>query len=85
VTRSEIFTVVKTNIRNIVEEAHDHEIEEEMSMSDLGADSLQIVEVISRAMKDLRLRVPRTDLMNARNLKELVDLFERAQINPITR
>ena len=84
-TRSEIFAVVKTNIRNIVEEAHDHEIKEEMRMSDLGADSLQIVEVVSRSMKELRLRVPRTDLMEARNLKELVDLFERAQISLITR
>jgi acyl carrier protein len=82
VTRSEIFEVVKTNIYKIVEEAKDRDIMEEMKMSDLGADSLQIVEVVSRSMKELRLKVPRTDLMKAGNLKELIDLFERAESNP---
>jgi len=79
VTRSDIFAVVKSNIQTIVEEAQGMEITEEMSMRDLGADSLQIVEVISRSMKELRLKVPRTDLMNARDLKGLIDLFETAQ------
>jgi acyl carrier protein len=82
VTRSEILAVVKTNIYKIVEEAQSIEIREEMSMRDLGADSLQIVEVVSRSMKELRLKVPRTDLMKAKNINDLIDLFERAQINP---
>jgi acyl carrier protein len=47
-------------------------------MRDLGADSLQIVEVVSRSMKELRLKVPRTDLSRASNLRDLVDLFEKA-------
>jgi acyl carrier protein len=82
VTRSEILAVVKTNIYKIVEEAQSIEIREEMNMRDLGADSLQIVEVVSRSMKELRLKVPRTDLMKAKNINDLIDLFERAQINP---
>jgi len=81
-TRSEIFAVVRSNIHGIVEETQNLEITEEMSMRDLGADSLQIVEVVSRSMKDLRLKVPRTDLMGAANLKDLVDLFERAAARP---
>ena len=84
-TRSEIFAVVKTNMHKIIEETQGREIKEEMSMSDLGADSLQIVEVVSRSMKELRLKIPRTDLMKAGNLKELLDLFVRAQIDPTTR
>jgi acyl carrier protein len=78
-TRSEIFSVVKSHIRNVVEEAEDAEIPEEASLAELGADSLQVVEIVSRSLKELRLKVPRTDLMSARNLKELVDLFDRAQ------
>jgi acyl carrier protein len=76
---------VKSNIQTIVEEAQGMEITEEMSMRDLGADSLQIVEVVSRSMKELRLKVPRTDLMNARDLKGLIDLFEKAQAHSSPR
>jgi acyl carrier protein len=46
-------------------------------MKDYGADSLEMVEVVSRSMKELRIKVPRTELSKASNLKELVDIFER--------
>jgi acyl carrier protein len=53
-------------------------IREDVNMRDLGADSLQVVEVVSRSMKELRLKVPRTELSRARNLRDLIDLFEKA-------
>jgi acyl carrier protein len=77
-TRSEMFEVVKANIERIVEEAAGREITESTSMVDLGADSLQIVEVVSRSIKQLRLKVPRTELASARTVKDLLDLFERS-------
>jgi acyl carrier protein len=77
-TREEIFAVVKANIEKIVEGAEGQPIDESVSMRDMGADSLEIVEVVSRSMKDLRIRVPRTELATAQNLKDLIDLFERA-------
>src|SRR5688572_15376094 len=76
--RSEMLNVVKANILKIVEDVDESQISEDVSMRDLGADSLQIVEVVSRSMKELRLKVPRTDLSKARNLKQLLDLFEKA-------
>jgi acyl carrier protein len=77
-TREAIFAVVRSNIVSIVEGVPADAISEDVSMVDLGADSLQIVEVVSRSMKQLRLKVPRTELSRARNLSELLDLFERA-------
>jgi acyl carrier protein len=77
-TRLEMFAVVKANIEMIVEDAAGHEIAESTSMRDLGADSLQIVEVVSRSIKELRLKVPRTDLANAQTVRELLDVFERS-------
>ena len=73
-----MFAIVKGNIREIVEGAKDVEIREDQSMRDLGADSLEIVEVVSRSMKQLRLKVPRTQLSGATNLKDLLDLFEKS-------
>jgi len=77
-TRDEIFSVVRANIVAIVDRVPLDAIREEVSMRELGADSLQVVEVVSRSMKQLRLRVPRTELSQARNLGDLLDLFEQA-------
>jgi polyketide biosynthesis acyl carrier protein len=77
-TRQAMFEVVKAKIREIVDGTADLEIREDLSMRDLGADSLEIVEVVSRSMKELRIKVPRTELSGARNLKELLDLFEKS-------
>lgn len=77
-TRVEMFAVVRANIEKIVEGAAGREIVEDISMQDLGADSLDIMEVVSRSMKELRLRIPRTELSTAKTLKDLLDLFEQA-------
>ena len=76
-TREEIFAVIQSNIQTIIEDV-DGEILETHSMRDFGADSLQIVEVVSRSMRQLRIRVPRTELMDAKNLGDLLDVFENA-------
>lgn len=78
-TRDEMFATIKANIREIIEGAKDLEITESQSMRDMGADSLEIVEVVSRSMKQLKIKVPRTELSGATNLKELLDLFEKFQ------
>ncbi len=75
-TRQEIFSVICQNARLIVPGVGDKEILETNSMRDYGADSLEIVEVVSRSMKQLRIKVPRAKLLPAKNMKELVDIFE---------
>jgi acyl carrier protein len=77
-SRDQIFYVVKTNIYEIIANADGKEVSEASSMRDFGADSLEIVEVVSRSMKQLRIRVPRTELIGLQNLGELVDVFEKA-------
>ena len=77
-TREEIFTIVKANVQTVIEGAKGQEIAETNSMRDYGADSLEIVEVVSRSMKQLKVKVPRTVLSDARNLGDLVTLFEQA-------
>jgi acyl carrier protein len=75
-TRVEIFAVVKANIEKVIEGAKGREITEAHSMRDFGADSLEMVEVVSRSMKELQIKVPRTELSQAKNLKDLLDLLE---------
>jgi acyl carrier protein len=80
-TRDQIFAVVRATIDEIVESAHGQEISETASMRDYGADSLEIVEVISRSMKQLKIKVPRTELAQAESLGDLVDIFEQHATN----
>jgi acyl carrier protein len=77
-SREQIFAVVKGHIVKIVDGVPPEAIQENVSMRDLGIDSLQVVEVVSRSMKELRVKVPRTELSRAKSLGDLVDLFEKA-------
>jgi acyl carrier protein len=75
-SREEIFSVISANVRAIIRGADGKEILETNSMRDYGADSLEMIEVVSRSMKQLRIKVPRARLLPVKNLKELIDVFE---------
>ena len=75
--RKIIFEAIKENIQAIIEKTAERDIKESESMLDYGADSLEIVEVVSRSMKQLKIKVPRTELAKATNIGELVDIFEQ--------
>jgi acyl carrier protein len=75
--RAEIAQALQGNLSSIVEAARGKEIVETASMKDYGADSLEMVEVVSRTMKQLKVKIPRTELATAKNLGQLLDLFEK--------
>lgn len=78
-TREQIFVVLKSNLEKVVEGARGKTIAEDHSLlKDFGADSLEVVEVVSRTMKELKLKIPRTALSEPKNIGQLLDLFERA-------
>lgn len=77
-SREEIFSVLKENIVKVIEGTQDITIKESDSMKDYGADSLEMVEVVSRSMKQLKTKVRRTELSKAANLGDLIDMFEAA-------
>jgi acyl carrier protein len=78
VTKEEMFDVITTNMQTIIEGARGKEITPQHSMRDFGADSLEVVEVVSRTMKQCRRKIKRTDLAQAKSLGDLLDLLEKA-------
>ena len=54
-------------------------IDPSQSMQEFGLSSLDTVEVVSASMRELKIRVPRTELVKLSNIDELVDLFVRAR------
>lgn len=76
-SRDEIVNVILKNIRENLEDLEGQDIDSSKSMVDLGANSLDIVEIVSCSMRELKIKVPRSELSNLKNIDELVDLFLR--------
>lgn len=79
--RNEILTTVKSFMIEIIDDVDETtEINENDRMADLGADSIDVVEVVSDSMRALKVKVDRTKLDSAQNISGLVDLLEEAII-----
>jgi len=74
-TRDQILNVVKKHLLETVDDLEESKIDPSLSMKDLGANSLDIVEVVSRSMRELRIKVPRSELSKLTNIDGLVEMF----------
>ena len=74
-TRDEVLNVVKKHMGEVVDGLNPDVIDPAKSMKDLGANSLDIVEVVSCSMRELRVKVPRSELSKLTNIDGLVDLL----------
>lgn len=77
--KQQIRAVVLKHLRANVEGLEDGEIDTSKPITDYGATSLDIVEVVMSAMSELNLSVPRTQLAGVENIDEIVELFVRLQ------
>ena len=76
-SKDEIFNIVVKHYADTVGEIDITTIKPEHSMKDLGASSRDIVEVVSSSMRELRVRVPRNELSELKNIGDLVNLLEK--------
>ena len=77
ISREEVLEVVKGHLVDTIEELEGVEIDPERSMKDLGANSLDIVEVVSCSMRQLKIKVPRSELNQLTNINELVAMLHK--------
>lgn len=75
ITREQILLVVKKHIVDTLEDVEEEKIDPTKSMKELGANSLDIVEIVSCSMRELKVKVPRSELAKLTNISELVDLL----------
>jgi polyketide biosynthesis acyl carrier protein len=73
--REQIFEVVKQNIIRILPDLPPETITIEKSLTDLGANSIDRVEVATYSMEDLDIVIPRVELRQASNIRDLVDVL----------
>lgn len=77
-TRDEVLAVVRRHLADTVEGIDAGAIDPQRSMKELGANSLDIVEVVSCSMRELKVKVPRAELNKLTNINELVDLLHKS-------
>lgn len=74
-TKEHILAVVKKHLMATIDGLTEAQIEPAKSMKELGANSLDIVEIVSVSMRELKVKVPRSELSKLTNIGGLVDLL----------
>jgi acyl carrier protein/polyketide biosynthesis acyl carrier protein len=74
-TRDEVIGVIKRNMLDNLEDLDENSIDPDKSMKDMGANSLDIIEVVSCSMRELGLKIPRTELADVKTIGQLADKF----------
>ena len=74
-TREQIMDVIKKNIVANIDDIDGDTIDPTKSMKDYGANSLDMIEVVSTTMRELKIKVPRSELTDINNIEQLADKF----------
>jgi polyketide biosynthesis acyl carrier protein len=75
--KEKIFEVVKANTLKVLPDLLADDVTIDKNLSDLGANSVDRVEVVIYSIEQLSLKVPTSELQGIRNLRALVDLLYR--------
>lgn len=79
--RDEVVAVVKKYLADVMEDVDMTTLDTTRSMRDYGINSLDMVEVVSRSMRELKIKVPRAELNKLTNIDALIDLLATALAN----
>jgi polyketide biosynthesis acyl carrier protein len=75
-TKLEIFEIIKRNLVEIMPELASVDIDPTKSMKDLGANSIDRVDVVLQSMEALSVIFPLNELGGIENIQGLVDFLE---------
>ena len=74
-TKDQVIEVIKKNIVENLDDVELGDIDVSKSMKDYGANSLDIIEVVSCSMRDLDIKIPRSELADIGDIDGLADKF----------
>lgn len=74
-TKEQIVDIIKKYVVENLGTLKAEEIDIHKPMADYGANSLDVIEVVSCTMRELKIRVPREELNNIKNISELAETF----------
>ncbi len=71
--KSQVLQVIEHHVRRAAAISTDDTIDPQKKLIDYGLNSLDIVEVVSGSMRELKVRIPRTELADIKNIDGLAD------------
>lgn len=74
-TKEKIIEVISKNIIENLDDLENETIDPKKSMKDYGANSLDMIEVVSCSMRELNIKVPRAELADIEDIDQLADKF----------
>jgi acyl carrier protein len=78
--RDQVRGVVLKHITSTVEGLQSVQIDPVRSLKDYGVNSLDMVEIVSRCMRELKVKVPRAELRKLTNINGLIDLLHQVVV-----
>ncbi len=75
--RSTILSVIAKHLSQTVDGVDIGAIDTKKAIADYGANSLDIVEIVSSSMRELKIKIPRAELASVETIDSLVDMFEK--------
>ncbi|MDR3602272.1 MAG: acyl carrier protein [Desulfosporosinus sp.] len=77
--KENVFQVIKSSIVEILPEISTNQIVISVSLQDLGANSIDRMDIIIKSMERLGVKIPLVELAKVNNIQGLVDiLYEKA-------
>jgi polyketide biosynthesis acyl carrier protein len=78
-----IFKIVQANALKVLPDVNAAQVTIDTTLTDLGANSVDRVEIVMYSMQDLGLKIPRGELQGIGNLRGLVELLFRHANPPL--
>ncbi|MEQ1861793.1 MAG: phosphopantetheine-binding protein [Chthoniobacteraceae bacterium] len=75
ITREQIAAVIKKHAIETLDGLTEEAIDSAQSLADVGASSLDLVEIVSASMRELKVKAPRSELMLIESVADLTDLL----------
>jgi acyl carrier protein len=77
-TRDEVLAVVVKNVKEIVPELEKRGIDLNKTYRELDVNSLDLVEVVTTSMRELKIKIPINELITVKTINDLVDKLFKA-------
>ena len=74
-TRDEIVELITEELAEQLDDVDAELLEPDLSMRDFGANSLDVIEVVTSVMRQLDIKIPRSKLADIETINGLADKF----------
>jgi polyketide biosynthesis acyl carrier protein len=79
-TKEEIFNIIQNHVIEVLPNISAGEIKTEYSLKDMGANSIDRMDIIVNVMETMKLKIPLLEFGKIKNIQELIDLLYEKKV-----